>query len=308
MKRNISTLVSAFLISLTIKAQDKNYEEWYMNTSDSVRIYVKELKSISNDTVIFVHGGFGANHDYLLDALKGLEKEFHFILYDQRGSLLSPAPIDKLTFKKNVNDLYELVTKLKLKKVKLVCHSMGTLVGMEFAKLYPNLVSKLVLTGAIIPKADSSDDVFSEQMGRNIEYLENRDEVKKEQKYYLDNKENLTDKENTELWRISFATANIYTISKWRLLKGGMIYYNQDVSIMAETVNWEYDYRNTLNSLNATVIQGQFDFLDFNLTKYKEQVKEFKNIKLEIIPNAGHNSWIDNPRLFRKYVVIGLKK
>lgn len=308
MKRNISTLVLAFLISLTIKAQDKNYEEWYMNTSDSVRIYVKELKSISNDTVIFVHGGFGANHDYLLDALKGLEKEFHFILYDQRGSLLSPAPIDKLTFKKNVNDLYELVTKLKLKKVKLVCHSMGTLVGMEFAKLYPNLVSKLVLTGAIIPKADRSDDVFSEQMGRNIEYLESRDEVKKEQKYYLDNKENLTDKENTELWRISFATANIYTISKWRLLKGGMIYYNQDVSIMAETVNWEYDYRNTLNSLNATVIQGQFDFLDFNLTKYKEQVKEFKNIKLEIIPNAGHNSWIDNPRLFRKYLVIGLKK
>jgi pimeloyl-ACP methyl ester carboxylesterase len=48
--------------------------------------------------------------------------------------------------------------------------------------------------------------------------------------------------------------------------------------------------------------------LDFNLTKYKEQVKEFKNIKLEIIPNAGHNSWIDNPRLFRKYLVIGLKK
>ncbi len=94
MKKNLFILVFAFLASLSIKAQDINYEEWYMNTSDSVRIYVKELKSISNDTVIFVHGGFGANHDYMLDALKGLEKEFHFILYDQRGSLLSPAPID----------------------------------------------------------------------------------------------------------------------------------------------------------------------------------------------------------------------
>lgn len=308
MKKNLFILVFAFLASLSIKAQDINYEEWYMNTSDSVRIYVKELKSISNDTVIFVHGGFGANHDYMLDALKGLEKEFHFILYDQRGSLLSPAPIDKLTFKKNVNDLYELVTKLKLKKVKLVCHSMGTLVGMEFAKLYPNLVSKLVLAGAIIPKAENIYDVFSEQMRRNQEYLENRDEVKKEEKYYLDKKENLTDKEKTELWRISFAMANIYTISKWRLMKGGQIYYNQDVSIMSQTVNWDYDYRNTLNSLNVTVIQGQFDFLDFNLTKYKEQVKEFKNIKLEIIPNAGHNSWIDNPELFKKYLMIGLTK
>jgi pimeloyl-ACP methyl ester carboxylesterase len=145
-------------------------------------------------------------------------------------------------------------------------------------------------------------------MGRNLEYLENRDEAKKEQKYYLDNKKNLTDKENTELWRISFATANIYTISKWRLLKGGMIYYNQDASIMSETVNWDYDYRNTINSLNATVIQGQFDFLDFNATKYKEQVKEFKNIKIETIPNAGHVSWIDNPKLFRKYLMKGLTK
>lgn len=119
MKKNLFILVFAFLASLSIKAQDINYEEWYMNTSDSVRIYVKELKSISNDTVIFVHGGFGANHDYMLDALKGLEKEFHFILYDQRGSLLSPAPIDKLTFKKKRKRPLRISYKAKAKESKI---------------------------------------------------------------------------------------------------------------------------------------------------------------------------------------------
>lgn len=308
LKKNICISTITLFISLTLIAQDKNYEEWYLTTKDSLKIFVKEIKSASRDTVIVVHGGFGANHDYMLDAIKGLESKFHFILYDQRGSLLSPAPVEKLTFQSNVNDLYELITGLKLKKVKLLCHSMGTLVGMEFAKLYPELVSNIVLTGALIPKADSSKSVFSAEIEKNFEYLVNRPEIKKIKKYYIENKSTLTDKEKTEYWRISFAEANIYDISKWRLLKGGQIYYSPKAAVMAETVNWKYDYRILLNSLKATVVQGQYDFLGFNLTVYKELTKEYKNIKLELIPNAGHNSWIDNPGLFKKYLLNGLSK
>ncbi len=308
MTRKLFILTVTLFVSLTIKAQDKNYEEWYLTTKDSINIFVKEIKSSGKDTVIVVHGGFGANHDYMLDAIKGLENKFHFILYDQRGSLLSPAPIEKLTFQNNVNDLYELVIELKLKKVKLLCHSMGTLVGMEFAKLHPELVSNFVLTGAVISNSKNSKDVFSEQMGKNADFLLDRPVVKNLEKYYKENKATLTDKEKTEYWRIAFAAVNIYDMSKWKLLKGGQIYYNQKASIMAETVNWDYDYRSLLNSLNTTIIQGQYDYLDFNLINYNEQTKEFKNIEIKLIPNAGHNSWIDNPKLFRKYLINGLTK
>lgn len=304
----VIVLVITLFVTLALRAQDKNYEEWYLTTKDSINIFVKEIKSQSKDTVIVVHGGFGANHDYMLDAIKGLEKKFHFILYDQRGSLLSPAPIEKLTFQKNVNDLFELITELKIKKVKLLCHSMGTLVGMEFAKQHPELISNLILTGSVTSNAKSSKDVFSEQMGKNLDFLANRPEVKSLKKYYIENKPILSDKERTEYWRINFAEGNIYDISKWKLLKGGQIYYNQQASVMAETVNWDYDYRTLLDSLETTIIQGQFDFFDFNLLNYKEQIKEFKNIEIKIIPNAGHNSWIDNPKLFKKYIIYGLSK
>ena len=262
MMRKLVTLLLTLVASLTLNAQDKKYEEWYLKTKDSLNIFVKEIKG-GKDTVIVVHGGFGANHDYLLDAIKGLESKFHFILYDQRGSLLSPAPKEKLTFQRNVNDLFELVTKLKLKKVKLLCHSMGTLVGMEFLKQHTDLVSNIVLTGAIIPKSDISKSVFSEQLDKNISFLANRPEVVKLQQNYTD-KATLTDKERTEYWRTQFAVANIYNISKWNLLKGGMIYYNPDAAIMAETVNWNYDYRENLNKTKTTVIQGQYDYLGFN--------------------------------------------
>ena len=39
------------------------------------------------DTVLVLHGGFGAEHSYMLTALRPLEKQYHFVLYDQRGSL-----------------------------------------------------------------------------------------------------------------------------------------------------------------------------------------------------------------------------
>lgn len=307
MKRVIFVSICFLIAVQSTIAQDKRYEEWYLKTKDTISIFVKEIKSASKDTVIVVHGGFGANHDYMLDAIKGLESKFYFILYDQRGSLLSPAPVSKLTFQANVNDLYELVDELKLKKVKLLCHSMGTLVAMEFASQHPEIISNIVLTGAILPNAKAISDVFSEQMGKNLEFLANRPEVKELKQYYIDKKASLTDKENTRFWRIGFAEGNVYNITKWNLLKGGQIYYNQQAAVMAETVNWDYDYRALLNNLNTTVIQGQYDFLDFNLSNYKAQITGYAKIRTKIIPNAGHNSWIDNPKLFRAYLLVALK-
>lgn len=307
MKRVIFVSICFLIAVQSTIAQDKRYEEWYLKTKDTISIFVKEIKSASKDTVIVVHGGFGANHDYMLDAIKGLESKFYFILYDQRGSLLSPAPVSKLTFQANVNDLYELVDELKLKKVKLLCHSMGTLVAMEFASQHPEIISNIVLTGAILPNAKAISDVFSEQMGKNLEFLANRPEVKELKQYYIDKKASLTDKENTRFWRIGFAEGNVYNITKWNLLKGGQIYYNQQAAVMAETVNWDYDYRALLNNLNTTVIQGQYDFLDFNLSNYKAQITGYDKIKTKIIPDAGHNSWIDNSKLFRDYLMAGLK-
>ena len=100
-------------------AQDKNYQEWYLMTNDSLQLYVREVGT-GKDTVIVVHDGFGANHDYLLDAIKGLENHYHFILYDQRGSVLSPAPPEKLAFQKDVEDLAVLIDQLKIKKSKII--------------------------------------------------------------------------------------------------------------------------------------------------------------------------------------------
>jgi len=279
-----------------------------LQTKDSLDIYVKEL-GIGKDTVIIVHGGFGANHYYMLDAIKGLENKYHFILYDQRGSLLSPAPLEKLTFQKNVDDLFLLIKQLKLKKVKIMSHSMGTLVSMEFLKQHPEMVSNLVLIGCIPTKSDSISSVFSNRVNEQMTYLSERKELKDLIKPYQERENTLSDKEKTEYWRIQFASGNIYKIENYNLLKGGRAFYNQNAAIMGQTLNWQYDYRPVLNANGkVTIIQGDYDFLDFNADNHKKLLTDYPKVQIKVIKNAGHNIWIDDPVLFKNNLVIALDR
>ena len=316
MKKTITLLF--FLICQFIFSQDKNYSEWYLQRED-VQIFVKEIGN-GKDTLIVLHGGFGANHDYMIDAVKGLGKKYRIFLYDQRGSLLSPTKKENLTFQKNVDDLKALISALKLKKVKLLCHSMGTLVGMEFTKQNPQLVSHIILSGTIPPKSDSLKNVFSERYENQIDFLVNRKEVlelikpfKDKGLEYLKTIEDidssvLSHKDLTNYWRINFAAPNLFNVKKYNQLKGGRAYYNESCSIMAETVNWKFDYREVLNSkVKTTIINGDYDFFDFNGSVLGKLLIDFKNIELKIIENAGHNCWIDQPTTFRRLVLNALK-
>ncbi len=113
MKGKSFLIIIAYFTMLSLNAQDKNYEEWYLRTNDNQRIFVKELGT-GRDTIIVIHGGFGANHDYMTDIVKGLENTFHFVFYDQRGSLLSEVPDTLITFGKNLDDLLTLINSLKI--------------------------------------------------------------------------------------------------------------------------------------------------------------------------------------------------
>lgn len=67
--------------------------QWYMKTADDVVHYVAEhgIESRPGNVVVVLHGGWGAEHSYLLPAVRPLGHEYKFVLYDQRGSLRSPV-------------------------------------------------------------------------------------------------------------------------------------------------------------------------------------------------------------------------
>lgn len=329
-------IVSVFLFVIfcySAKAQHAhsntfvNTEEWYFFTPDKLNLYIHEFGT--GDTVLVLHGGFGAEHSYLMDALLPLQNKFHFISFDQRGSLRSPAPDSLLSYDKLLGDIELIRKEMKLGKLTIFAHSMGTRLAMAYAVKHPDNVKKLILTGAHKPV--STNGSLRELA---IFYLENREIVEevKMQALPSDTAE-WTKKHNTYNWRISFASVSIYDVTKWRRMRGGVAFYNQQSgSILYQSAPENWNYVNQLKKVGVSiaVIEGDHDYLNFTAQSVKTLAKKFMeenqitaeekeklfqispvrwsdflkdlpNLRIYSIKNAGHNVWIDQSEIFTRY-------
>nr|HPO50338.1 alpha/beta fold hydrolase [Spirochaetota bacterium] len=99
-------------------------------------------------TVLIVHGGHDScRGDYMNDNL--LENNFSVLIPTRPGYRGTPISSGKTA--KDTADLFaSLLKKLGIKKVFLIGNSAGGPVALEFAKLYPEIVEKLVLEAAVV--------------------------------------------------------------------------------------------------------------------------------------------------------------
>jgi len=94
----VTVLLSGVAFS-ALAVEPNELNEWYVWSSDGTQIYVRAIGKgdKSADPIIVLHGGFGAEHSYLIPAIEPLSKKHRFVLFDQRGSLRSPATPMSLT-------------------------------------------------------------------------------------------------------------------------------------------------------------------------------------------------------------------
>ena len=278
-------------------------DEWYLRAPDTVSLYIREFGQ--GEPVIVLHGGWGMDHGYMLPALNGLESIGHFVIYDQRGSLRSPAAASKISVQKHVEDLDLLRQRLGLDRVTILAHSMGTLLAQMYLKAHPDHVKGLILAGAIAPINDSTHSALgaSNKVGTD---LSNRAEVTAElKKQGLADKTDLTDQEKTRAWRIRFAGVNIYHVDRWREMEGGQVFYNQTAANAASRsmpAKWDFIPVLRAHPCPVYVVIGAQDYVDFGVVQWKEAAKQLPKLQLRILPESGHASWIDQPDLFRRTV------
>lgn len=120
---------------------------------NGVRLYYRVAGLGDGTPVIFLHGGPGySSYTFAQSAGKRLEAKLPMVYLDQRGSGCSERPwwTDAYSLPIIVQDVEALRQKLKAGKVSLIGHSFGGTVGLEYAKQYPEHVSKLVLVDAAI--------------------------------------------------------------------------------------------------------------------------------------------------------------
>jgi pimeloyl-ACP methyl ester carboxylesterase len=207
-------------------------DDWYLETSDETNLYVVEYGTAAapGDTVVVLHGGWGAEYSYLWPAVEPLADQYHFVLYDQRGSFRSPAPDSMISLQRFVSDLEALRRELDQEQLTIFAHSMGSRLAYAYLNKHPEHVRRLVLAGPVVPTGFSAADPEKMRNAREqfVRWAKEREEAEIADEG-LD-RDSLSDREKTARWRIGFASGNIYHIERWRQMQGGRAFYNGNIA------------------------------------------------------------------------------
>jgi pimeloyl-ACP methyl ester carboxylesterase len=289
-------------------------EEWDYVADDGVRQYVIEFGR--GDTVVVLHGGWGGEHSGLLDAVRPLSARFHFVLYDQRGSLRSPAADSTISLPRLVRDLEGLRRQLGQERLTLFAHSMGSVLAYAYLAEHPDRVRSLALAAPLLPVRDPlsalgvppSDTARLARLRRELSVAQEAGRRSALATAGLDRPDTsrLSDREAAVRWRIGLASRMLADPTRWRALRGGPSFYNPRVgeamgrnAVLARDELW----RRFLPALTEfagpiTVVVGEADFLDPQGALWRYASARLPRVQGEVIPRAGHAAWIDAPAGF----------
>ena len=116
--------------------------------------YYSYKHAVSTQWVTFVHGAGGSSAIWYKQ-IRDFKKHFNVLIVDLRGhgdskSTIKKAFHKKYTFDAITADIVEVIDYLKIKKSHFVGISLGTILIRNLAEKKPDLVSSMIMGGAII--------------------------------------------------------------------------------------------------------------------------------------------------------------
>ena len=131
--------------------------EW-LETSDGHKVYIEQAGNPLGVPVIFLHGGPGSYCKEHHRCFFNPEK-YHIILMDQRGAGRS-KPLTELknnTTQHLMADMEMIRKKLGIKKWLVFGGSWGATLGLLYAQLHTNRVSRLILRGTFLARKKDTE-------------------------------------------------------------------------------------------------------------------------------------------------------
>lgn len=124
---------------------------------NGVRLYTRQVGD--GPSVVVLHGGPGAHHDYLLPQYDRLAAGRVLRYYDQRGGGRSPVPRDvAVGWREHVADLEALRNHWQLDRLALLGYSWGGLLAVLYALEHPDRITRLALVSAAPVTAEWRDE------------------------------------------------------------------------------------------------------------------------------------------------------
>jgi proline iminopeptidase len=275
--------------------------EGYLQGADAVRLFYRAVGK-GGRTIVFVHGrlGLGFNSggpDLEVVAAKG----FRFIEFDQRGGGRSELVSDKekLTIDWFVRDLEALRRHFKLKKLNLVALDLGASIIARYAEAYPGNVGRIVLLSPMPP----SEEFQQQKAERLRSLLSSEDQAARARlakKVY-----EAADADAAALCRRYFAfTHSTYVVNPANLsrARGDICGYEpraiRNDWVVGDVLRASLGHFNFMPLLAkiyapTLVIEGAKTNVPLDATE--AWARWLPNSRLLLIPDAGHENWLDQP-------------
>jgi proline iminopeptidase len=214
----------------------------------------------SKGTVLCLHGGPGAPHDYLLSLSDLTKYSYTVVFYDQLGVGKSEMPEDKYIFsiEYGVEEVEAFRKEMKLGKVNLFGSSYGGLLAIAYALKYQRNLRSLITAGGIasIPLTVAEMQRMKSRLPSSV--------VETLKKY-----EARGDYENPEY------------------VKASMVFYHKHLCRIAE---WPPEVQSSLERISKPVyslMNGPNEFTIIGSTKYWDVTDKLHNIRVPTLVTGG---------------------
>ena len=287
-------------------------------TIDDVVFHAETHGNDTARTIIVIHGGPGQDYRYLL-SLKALSDKYRVVFYDQRGTGLSPrVEASELTLQSSIEDLDRIVNYYSPdEKVNILGHSWGGMLGSAYLAKYPDKVHKIILAEPGFLTSEMAEKFMERTNGFAIDLsfdnimligkivmrsLHVRGPDDQAIKDYIFSNLVTSPIENHPM--SGYFCGNKYDstqISFWRL---SMI-ASQAIQQSGANADgkMEIDLISGVEQYQDTVLFIAGDCNRFIGPDYQEMhLKHFPKHKMEVIHNAGHNMFLDQPDDFFRIV------
>lgn len=271
----------------------------YFVDIEKSHLFVKEYphKNTKAPKIVFLHGGAGDNHLNFLPHCEALKEGFHLYFYDQTDAGKSYSD-QKLayTIDREVENLEKLRQYWKIDKLHIIGHSWGSILALFYAQKYPQNVQKMILTGSIGTEAS-----YYQLFAQNLQKKLTPQDYQTLQSLAA-NKASRQDYHEKVMLKHYFSdTTKIKDMSKTVL----NFEVNQGI---AQDIFAQFKLKGKLNMIDfpVLVLQGKQDLL--TIEEIKSGFEGIKRIQFSEIDQAGHWTFVEQPKVFLETVHTFIKK
>jgi proline iminopeptidase len=244
--------------------------------------------------VVVLHGGPGAQHDYLLPGFDSLAAGRTLIYYDQRGG--GRSPVDRsvpVGWREQVADLEALREIWGIDRLRIAGYSWGGLLALLYATEHPDRVERLGLVSAAPIWREARADFEARFAARNLS-----PELQEERKVVRESglREQDPEAHRKRVFELSVA-AYFYDPARARDLTPFRITGRTQEEVWSSL--GDFDLRPALNRLEvpAIVLHGDSDPIPLYAA---ETTAQSLKAPLHVLEHCGHVPYVEAPEEFTR--------